>query len=311
MTIQAPSGVYEQLKDDLGYLKLTRAAELLPGLLDRARTDGLSHAQFEAELVAPEAAATRNRRMAARLRFAHFPARRTLDEFDFDFQPSAEGKLIGDLASLRFVVEGRPLLLLGQPGCGKSHLAIALATLAVEAGYRGYFTSAADLVATIAGAYADGTFATQDPHPHRPSVLVIDDAGLTPMDRAAGNTLFQVVNRRYDNNSTTIVTTNRSLPAWASCSATRWSPPRSWTGCCTGPWSSTSRAPAGAYASTKAWSTGPQRGWALGSDPTSQTLSSPNLADQKHRSSLIPTATASRRPSSAASTPRRTSTEMV
>jgi DNA replication protein DnaC len=214
MTTVTPSGLYEQLKDDLGYLKLVRAAELLPALLDRAHADGLTHAQFLAELVAAEAAATRNRRMAARLRFAHFPTRRTLEEFDFDFQPSVDRKLIQDLASLRFVVEGRPLLLLGQPGCGKSHLGIALATLAVEAGYRGYFTSAADLVATIAGAYADGSFPTKIRTYTGPSVLVIDDVGLTPLDRAAGNAFFQVVNRRYDNNSTTIVTTNRGLPAW-------------------------------------------------------------------------------------------------
>src|SRR6266545_3817253 len=167
----SPQGLYEQLKDDLGYLKLVRAAELLPALLDRARDEQLSHAAFLAELVA-------------------------------------------DLASLRFVAEGRGLLLLGQPGCGKSHLAIALATLAVEAGYRGYFTSAADLVATIAAAYADGTFATKIRTYTGPSVLVIDDVGLTPLDRAAGNAFFQVINRRYDNNSTTIVTTNRGLPAW-------------------------------------------------------------------------------------------------
>jgi DNA replication protein DnaC len=213
MTAPTPSGLYEQLKDDLGYLKLTRAAELLPALLDRARDQQLSHAAFLAELVAEEAAATRNRRMAARLRFTHFPVRRTLDQFDFDFQPSVDPKLVQDLASLRFVAEGRPLLLLGQPGCGKSHLAIALATLAVEAGYRGYFTSA-DLVATIAGAYGDGTFATKIRTYTGPSVLVIDDVGLTPMDRAAGNAFFQVVNRRYDNGTTTIVTTNRGLPAW-------------------------------------------------------------------------------------------------
>src|SRR4029453_10474925 len=120
-TTAAPIGLYEHLKDDLGYLKLTRAAEILPGRLDRARAEQLTHAQFLAELLAEEAAATRNRRMAARLRFAHFPARRTLDEFDFDFQPSVDPKLVADLASLRFVAEGHPLLLLGQPGCGKSH----------------------------------------------------------------------------------------------------------------------------------------------------------------------------------------------
>lgn len=216
MTTQtASTGLYEQLKDDLGYLKLTRAAEILPTLLDRARAEQLSHAAFLAELVAAEAAATRNRRMAARLRFAHFPLRRTLDEFDFDFQPSVDRKLIDDLASLRFVAEGRPILLLGQPGCGKSHLAIALATRAVEAGYRGYFTSAADLVATITSAYADGSFQTKIRTYTGPSVLVIDDVGLTPLDRAAGNAFFQVVNRRYEHGSSTIVTTNRGLPAWA------------------------------------------------------------------------------------------------
>ena len=216
MTTQtASTGLYEQLKDDLGYLKLTRATEILPTLLDRARTEQLSHAAFLAELVAAEAAATRNRRMAARLRFAHFPLRRTLDEFDFDFQPSVDRKLIDDLASLRFVAEGRPILLLGQPGCGKSHLAIALATLAVQAGYRGYFTSATDLVATITSAYADGSFKTKIRTYTGPSVLVIDDVGLTPLDRAAGNAFFQVVNRRYQHGSSTIVTTNRGLPAWA------------------------------------------------------------------------------------------------
>lgn len=215
MTQTSPAGLYEQLKDDLGYLKLTRVAEVLPTLLDRARAQGLSHAQFLAELVAEEATATRNRKLAARLRFAHFPARRTLDEFDFDFQPSIDRKLVADLASLRFVAEGTPVLLLGQPGCGKSHLAVALATAAVEAGWRGYFTSAADLVATITSAYADGSFHNKIRTYTGPSVLVIDDVGLTPLDRAAGNAFFQVVNRRYEHGSSTIVTTNRGLPSWA------------------------------------------------------------------------------------------------
>jgi DNA replication protein DnaC len=213
-TASTPTGLYEQLKDDLGYLKLTRAAEVLPSLLDRARRESLSHAQFLAALVAEEAAATRNRRLAARLRFAHFPARRTLDEFDFDFQPSIDRKLIEDLASLRFVADGTSILLLGQPGCGKSHLAIALATAAVEAGYRGHFTPAADLVTTINSAWSEGTFTSKIRTFTGPSVRVIDDVGLTPLDPTAGNAFFQVVNRRYEHGSSTIVTTNRGLPAW-------------------------------------------------------------------------------------------------
>ena len=97
-----------------------------------------------AALVAEEATATRQRRLNARLRFAHFPTRRTIEEFDFDFQPSIDPTLIADLAGLDFVEAGAPILLLGKPGCGKSHLAIALGIRAVEAGYRGYFTTATD-----------------------------------------------------------------------------------------------------------------------------------------------------------------------
>jgi len=120
------SGLYEQLKDDLGYLKLVRAAELLPSLLDRARTDGLTHAQFLAELLAEEAAATRNRRMAARLRFAHFPARRTLDQFDFDFQPSVDPKLVQDLASLRFVPRGARCCCSASPAAARATVRLGL-----------------------------------------------------------------------------------------------------------------------------------------------------------------------------------------
>lgn len=104
---------------------------------------------------------------------------------------------------------------MGQPGCGKTHLAIALATLAVEAGYRAYFTSAADMCSSIAAAYADGSFRTRMRTYTGPSVLVIDDVGLVPLDRAAGNAFYQVVNRRYDLGSSTIVTTNRGLRFWA------------------------------------------------------------------------------------------------
>jgi DNA replication protein DnaC len=203
----------EQIKDDLGYLKLARSAEVFAAL-----AEGEHHADrlgFLAALVAEEAAATRQRRLNARLRFAHFPGRRTIAEFDFDFQPSIDPTLINDLASLEFVTAGTPILLLGKPGCGKTHLAIALGIAAVEAGYRGYFTTATDMVAAMTTAYADGTFTTKIRTYTGPSVLVIDDVGITPFDRAQSNAFFQVVNRRYENRSATIVTTNRGLPAWA------------------------------------------------------------------------------------------------
>ena len=207
-------GIYEQIKDDLGYLQMDRAGEVFAVLGEQARTEGWSHVEFLARLIAEQADATRNRRLTARLRYARFPFRKTIDEFDFAFQPTVDRKLVDDLASLRFMDTGRPILFLGQPGCGKTHLAVAVAILAVEAGYRGYFTNAEEMVANIAQANREGTLASKLKTYTAPSVLVIDDVGLLPMDRAAASAFYQVVNLRYEKQHSTIVTTNRGLPDW-------------------------------------------------------------------------------------------------
>ena len=208
-------GHYEQLKDDLGYLQLGRAAEVFAALAEQARREGWSHVEFLARLVAEQSSTTRNRRLAARLRYARFPFRKTIEDFDFDFQPTVDRKPVEDLASLRFISESRPLLFLGQPGCGKTHLAVALAIRAVEAGYRGYFTSADEMVRTLAQAMAEGTFAAKLKSYTAPTVLVIDDVGLLPMESGrAASAFFHVVNTRYERRHPTLVTTNRSLPAW-------------------------------------------------------------------------------------------------
>lgn len=206
--------MYEQIKDDLGYLQMDRAAEVFATVAEEARHDDISHVEFLGRLIAEQASATRNRRLTARLRYARFPFRKTISEFDFEFQPSIDRKLVDDLATLRFMETGRPVLFLGQPGCGKTHLAIAIAILAVEAGVRGYFTNAEDMVNNIAQAIREGNMASKLKTYTAPSILVIDDVGLLPMERSAASAFYQIVNQRYEKQHSTIVTTNRSLPDW-------------------------------------------------------------------------------------------------
>jgi DNA replication protein DnaC len=208
------TGPYEQLKDDLGYLQLGRAAECFATLAEEAKAKEWSHVEFLAKVIGEQAASTTNRRLAARLRFARFPYRRTMDDFDFEFQPSLDRKLVADLATLRFIGENRPVLFLGQPGCGKTHLAVALATKAVEAGYRGYFTTADDMAVALVQARREGTWASKLKALTAPTVLVIDDVGLLPMERGAAAAFFHVVNTRYERGHPTLITTNRGLPEW-------------------------------------------------------------------------------------------------
>src|SRR5689334_9839638 len=106
------TGLYEQIKCDLDYLKLNRAGEVFATLADDAKTHDWTHIEYLARLLDEEAIHTRNRRLTARLRYARFPFRKAIDDFDFEFQPSIDRKLIDDLASLRFVEENRPILFL-------------------------------------------------------------------------------------------------------------------------------------------------------------------------------------------------------
>jgi len=112
------TGTYEAVKADLDYLQLARAAECFATLAEEASAQGSSHVEYLQKVIAEQAAATMNRRLSARLRYARFPFRRSIAEFDFSFQPSVDRKLVEDLATLRFVEEHRPIVFLGQPGRG-------------------------------------------------------------------------------------------------------------------------------------------------------------------------------------------------
>ena len=165
---------YQQLRGHLAYLKLAAAAEQLPAALEAAERDKPGYTHFLHDLLDVEVTATEQRRLSSRMRLAGFPSTKTLEDFDFSAQPSLDRRLVDELATLRFIEEKANVLAIGPPGTGKTMLAIALGIKAVNAGYRVYYTTAADLVARTSRAALEGRWQTTMRFWNGPQLLIVD-----------------------------------------------------------------------------------------------------------------------------------------
>ncbi|MGK9465103.1 IS21-like element helper ATPase IstB (plasmid) [Streptomyces sp. G6] len=194
-------------------LGLPHLAENIHEFTRRADEAKMGYLDFLDLVLSEELAVRDDRRFRQGLRLSRLPHHKTLDEYDFSFQPDLDPRKVKDLATLSFVEAKANAALLGPPGVGKTHIAVALAVAACRAGYSIYFTTLDDMVRNLKTAEAAGRLVNKLGTYLRPSVLVVDEVGYQPLERAEANLVFQVISKRYEKGSV-ILTSNKTFSEW-------------------------------------------------------------------------------------------------
>lgn len=205
----------ERIQGALQGLGLKAVEARLEGLLEQAAKQEPSYADFLDELLACEVDARRSRYLRARLQLAHLPFVKNFEQFEFGFQPSIDERQIRELRTLRFIHEASNVVFLGPPGVGKTHLSVALAEAAIQAGFGAYFMTAHDLVHDLGRAYRESRLDRRMRVYLAPKVLIIDEMGYLPLDELGATIFFQLVSARYERGSI-ILTSNKSYGDWGS-----------------------------------------------------------------------------------------------
>lgn len=205
---------YQRVREHLESLKLHAALAELDPLLEAGARQERSVAYILDELLSRELASRFERRVNAHLRLSGIPARKTLESFDYDAQPSVPRRTLEELATLRFLHHGENVLILGPTGVGKTHIATGLTLKAIEQGHKAYFLTLHDLINKYRAATAKNRLHNLHASLQRATLLVLDEVGFQALQPNEAAFLFEIINKRYTTSKSMIITSNKSYGQW-------------------------------------------------------------------------------------------------
>ena len=204
--------VMDRIESNLVRLKLSRISNILRDLTKTAQEQGKSYLTFLDELLEEEVAAKEQRRIETALKISGLPYIKSIDEFDFTFQPGLDKQKIMGLFDLSFIRDKGNVIFLGPPGVGKTHLAVSLALKACQAGMSMYFTNMADLIIKLRKDHEEGKPGKGRGY-YKSALVVVDEVGYTPITREECNLFFRFIANRYEKTST-VITSNKAFTDW-------------------------------------------------------------------------------------------------
>ena len=205
--------IYERIKENLLALNMKNTLEIIDNYLERAIADKINIVDVLDHILMQEAKAKKNRAVENQITMSGFPFRKTIEMFDFSFQPSIDKQQIDELFTMRFVENKENVVFLGTPGVGKTHLAVSLGIRAAQHRYSTYYINCNTLIQNLNKAHFENRLAERIKNYAKYKVLIIDEIGYLPMDIQGANLFFQLIAKRYEKN-TTIFTSNKPFSQW-------------------------------------------------------------------------------------------------
>lgn len=202
-----------ELNHHLQYLKLPFVAQNYENMAKQAATEQLGHVEYLARLIEGEAAKRLDGATQRRIRLAHFPVIKTMDQFSWTWPKKINRLQVQNLFRLSFIENKANVIFLGGVGLGKTHLATSLGYAACLKGHNVLFTTAVDVINSLSGAQKAGRLQAEIKKYLKPKVLILDELGYLPIDKVGADLLFQIISHRYEKGAM-IITSNRAFKQW-------------------------------------------------------------------------------------------------